>query len=429
MQETMNLQDTKTVESQPYRPGGFDEEIDPVRHLVTLWQNRWVILGVTLACGLAAGAIGVLSSPAYEASVRLQASPAKITLPDETPPVVNLPALRAVFDSQSIAAKVVSEFRIDAPPLRMTPQRLVTEAITVEPVRDTNLLTLKVRLGDRDLPAKIANRFAELAVELAGQMSDGTATRAREGLKAQADQAREALRASDQRLTEFRRQAQIEVLRSDVDMQLGQRGKLPALLAEIREQEASLLKAEEELARRKPLGSLKRSIDSDPALTEAAREVGRPGSPVIGLTTTSEYVDSVYADLERQVAQGRARLSGLRAREAELTRDTKARKGGVASLELLYAREGELRRLEGERDLAKTLYLNVDSRYGQALLDASTRGSQLRVVDPAPPVPAEVRRKTLRNTMLALVLGAIVASVLVLVKEIVGEAVAAARRK
>ena len=69
-----------------------------------------------------------------------------------------------------------------------------------------------------------------------------------------------------------------------------------------------------------------------------------------------EEVNAVYQRLDEEVATSRAKLAGLERKKAQLMNVNKIGAVKFPSLSLLYEREGQLARLELERDLARKVY-------------------------------------------------------------------------
>jgi uncharacterized protein involved in exopolysaccharide biosynthesis len=391
---------SEAIEIDP-RPA---DEIDPLHWALIGWRYRWLILFVTLACGTAAFIRGWTAPPSYESTAKLIAVPGKTGLGDAVV-TVNMPAIRTLLDNQAMAEVVVREFGLQAEPFRLTPQDFLRTVLTTESVTATNILVLRVRLPRSDLPPKVVNRFAQLSVSLAERVRQEDTSRAREDMKVELEHARERFQTADERYTRFRKEAQIETLRQDIDAQLKQRGELLPLVVEIQAEKARLTKVEEELARHEPTRYVRRTIDNDPTLMEAARATSKSPAELLGLSVRNEYVNAVYDELDKQVAESRAKLSGLERKKAELAESLKVGAAQLPSLNLLYARQSELALLEGERDLAKEVYVAVASRYQKIRLQVIGTSAELQVLDPAPAAASLLPSKLLRDTMIGLILG------------------------
>src|SRR5262249_2798629 len=160
-------------------------------------------------------------------------------------------------------------------------------------------------LSDADLAARVANRTAELAVEEARRLTQDEAVRSRDDLKMQFEEARTRMLESEKKALAFKNSSQIELLRKDVDASLQQRGTLRALVVQIEAEKAKLGKAEAELGARQRIDTVKRSIDKTPALLESARSATGTPSDLLSLQLSDESINSVYQQLDSQIAGSR----------------------------------------------------------------------------------------------------------------------------
>jgi succinoglycan biosynthesis transport protein ExoP len=400
------------VERSPRPPATepYSTDTSLPEYMMALWRRKWLLFGASLLCGSAAFAVGKMSPAVYEASVKMVVPTPRA---GDSAPTMTVPMARAVVENQSLAAQIVREFHLESGPAPVSPQTFLS-TLVLETPRDSNTLVVRVRLANRELPSKVANRIAELASDLAQRLSQDEAARNHDYIKAQFDQSQARLDATEARLVAFRRKSQIEALKRDVDAELTLRAGLLPLEVDIAAERASVARAEEELSKRQPLGSIRRTIDRDPALMEAAKQGLKGDSGVLGLELKDEYPNRVYEDLDRRIAEGRTRLSGLEKRRAELINLRKPESGQLQKLNLLDSLAAELGRLEIEHDMAKRVYLDAASRYGQVQLQAAVRSTPLQVLDAAVPPDGPIGPRVRRNTAVAAMGGFMLTSLIVL---------------
>ncbi len=178
---------------------------------------------------------------------------------------------------------------------------------------------------------------------------------------------------------------------------------------------ARLAKAEEELAKQEKFLTIKRSIDADPVLTEAARTVGNPGTSLVGLELREELVNQVYETLAQQVAASRTKLSALKRQHAELAGNLKVGASDVPGLSQLYKKESELAKLDLEYDLAKRVYSDLVVRLEQA--DLAGRSTELQVVESALTPQRRVFPRPLLNLALGLLGGMMLSTLMAFLLE------------
>jgi len=411
-------------EAEPASDECEADEIGLMEHVFVLWRYRLVIIIGTFLCGLAAFAMGKITPPTYEAMTRLIVSPPKTGAANETAPAISVATFRALVENQSLCAKMVEEFGLNKEPYRVTPARFINSLVKVETLRDTNVVVVKVRLWDPELAAKVANRLAKAAEQLAQQLNREETISARDIISAQLEESQKRLSLAAQRLESFRRQAQLELLRKDVDALLGQRGALLALLVDIQAEKARLSQAEALLKGKEKIETLKRSIDTDPAAMEVARRGAGDSGSVLPLQLRNEFVNPVYENLDQVIATSQTRLAGLEKQKSELVDVRRLDADQQGKLTLLYERETELARLQTEYDLSKAVYVDVATRHEQARLQVAGRSAQLQVMDSALPPDRPISPRVLRNTAAGLVLGFMLTVMGVLLYGAVGAAVA-----
>ena len=380
-----------------------------MQYVLALWRHRIALVVLTLACGLAAFLASWRTAPVYEASAQLVVSQSKVgELTNQ--PTVSVATYKAMLDNQSVAAEILAEFGLDKPPYALTVSAFLAGSVTSEIVRDTNVIDVKVRLTDRVLAAKVANRFVERAVELAQRLSQDETVTARDIIKVQVDQSRQRLDQVEARLQAFKREAQLDLTKKDVESLLGQRGRLVSLLVDIEGEKARLAKAEEEIARQQRVRTERSAVDVGDGLRQAIREQNQqrdPEAPLLPFRSESlnPFINPVYELLNEQIAMSRTRLASLEKQRAELMGALKLNAPQLAELTQMYAKEIEQSRLETEYDLAKKVYVDVATRYEQARLQVASRTAQLQVLDRALPPDRPIAPRPLRNTAIALVVG------------------------
>jgi uncharacterized protein involved in exopolysaccharide biosynthesis len=344
----------------------------------------------------------------YEAEATLAVSRPKFTAgATDTTAVANFIPF---VTSRSVAAQVLKELGLDKPPYNISPTSFFDQVVVVEEVRNSTIVLVRGRLSDPTLVARMVNRVAEIGSDAARRASQQEAVQARDDIKLQLQESIQRVEQSEDRLRKFRETSQVEVLQKDVDAALMEREGLLRLQIDIEAEKSKLAKAEQELASRQKIVRLKRSIDSDPLLLESARKTGEgQTNNLAGLQLVTEETDHVYQVLDELVASSRSELAGMERRKLQLS----ARKldtPHVDVLHKLYQIEGEISRLEMERDLSQKVYQEVASSYETTRLMVAGRSSALQIITPASVPDRPVARKLARAVLIAFFAGLIVAS-------------------
>ena len=433
------------------RPG---DEINLSEYVGTAWRYRWPILAIVAVTALVTYLVNRQITPTYEVTVRMLATESQV-MDDATRRALSVARFRELLESPSLIAGVLKEFELSAPPHRITPHGFLANNLSVREIPDTGILSASVRFTDPDKLVKIANKYAESAVNLASRLNQDETKYAREMLKAQADQSRMRLTEAENELEAFRRKAQIELLRRDVEAILEHRPDVMSLQVDIEAERAQLRQAEIELSKQERVRDVRRSLDTVPDApnaparsgTEPSRtpekgpqwsppssmpqrgrvpasaerpregEVSAPPRPSTGTTSTAPavpsaplplrselndpYVNPVYEVLARDVAQSRAKLAGLEKRRQQLVSELKMSAPSSMKLETLYRSETQLAHLTGEYEVARNAYMNAASKYEDARLQITVRSPRLQILDSALPPDRPVRPRILRNVTAA----------------------------
>ena len=371
-------------------------------------RHRAVLIGVPFAAAVVALALTLSQPRIYEASVTMMAA-------GETPAPTYLPYLQ----NHSIADAVIRTFKLAAPPHSLTRSEFLQSAFRAEAIRNTNLLSMTVRLGDPQLVAQVLNRISKDAIELVRRTNVDNAVVMRDLLRVQLNEARTRLESATTRLLRYREQSQIELLRGDIDAALFERGQLLALSAQIEELRSRLTRAQTELQGRSRVDTMRRTIDDSPLLTEAARSAASSkgstdASSVLGLQLRTDEVNKVYEALDERIAIDRAELAGLEQKRDQLVKADGLATPQMKKLSQLYSAESEIAALELEQSLREKVYSEVSNRYELARLDVAKHG-ELIVIDPALPPDRPLARGTVSNVLLGATAGLLLAVMIVVI--------------
>ena len=384
------------------------------QQLRLLKQYRVFIISCTVLGAVVAAGYTFLKSRTYIAEAALGISRSKIGESLSTSDTLSTANFRPLIESGNVAAQVIKDLQLERSPFNVTLANFFTDAVAIQEVRNSFVLLVRGRLEDAKLVADMVNRVADIAADTARRVSQDEALQAQKDLKLQLDEAKQRLDGASKRLVETRTASQLELVQRDVDAALEQRRNLLTLQISIETERGRLARAEKELAGRSRVDLVKRSIDRDPALLEAARGNGAP-KEILSLTSTTEEVNPVYRELDEQIASSRTELAGLERAQAQMT----ARKLDDAQLPRLtemYAKEALLARLEMERDLARSVYEQVSRSYESARLLVAARSSGLQILSRAIAPDRPEPRKTSRNLLIGTLTGFLVSSFLVLAR-------------
>ena len=364
-----------------------------------------MILAVTLSCGAIALFASWRVPRIYAANVTLIVTRSKIA--EEPLPPASLPTFQALFRNRGLASQIIEEFNLRDLQPGLTAVSFVASNLSVDQVPGTDLLRARVLLHDPDMAANVANRLAELAVELNQRLNLEETIFHRDSITKQVDEARDRVGKLGRELLAFRRETRIELLQAEVHALVAQHGRMPDLTLQIQSETARLRKAEEELAKHEQIVKLTKSIANDPVALEIARQRGGGTSDLLQFELSDEELNPVYEVLAQEVAIGRSRLAALIQQHDAVESDGSR----LEKLTELYEGEAHLSKLELEFRLAEAIYEDSQSRFEQARSQVASRIVQVQIVDPAGPPSSPTLPRTRLNVLLALGVGLTVAMV------------------
>lgn len=368
-----------------------------------------LVLGVATLVGVAVAAYVTTRPPIYEAVVSLLASPSK--LGEGANPPVSAANYVPILESPTIAQAVITEFKLSD---RGVTRSIFAGAILhANVVGGTGLLELHVTLGDPELAAKVANSVADRAVAQARDLSQQEAAGARDQLDGQLTDAKKRYETALAELETFKRGANIEAVRKDVEGILEERKNVLSLSLEAVQARARLDAAQSELAKRQPTRELTRSIDGDPALLEAARPSA--GGRALDLKLKDQVVDKTYETIDSSAADFKTQLAGFERRLEQVRRE--AGPAGEAKLRKLYELEKTLAQRETDVKVSEKAYEQAAGQYENARLEVSSRAGQLQILSRAVSPEIPLSRRVLVNAILAFTLAAVIIGALVVALE------------
>jgi uncharacterized protein involved in exopolysaccharide biosynthesis len=376
------------------------------------------VLGGVLAFGIAS-----MSAPLYDGVATL------IVIRPRTAPETARPApvstFRALLETNVLATSAIAQFHLDQPPYRMTEETFMSNVLNLEEVRNTSLIRIHARLRDPKVAAALADFVATRAIALNDEINRQQTTDFRGQLKGMLDDATARMKEGERLLLEFRTSAHVDVTKKDADAALDQRGQLLALTVDIEAEKARLARAEVEIKSQQPYLAAPRQVEAEAALrnvdpsgsettgvprkagldagkqrrepSDALKQVREQGdADNQGLDLSNAFANPVYQVLQYQISLSRTRLSSLEARRRQMVGVQGLGGRELTSLGSLYPKEIQLRRLETEYELTKTVYSEVALEYERARLQSAGTTAKLQLIDHAvPPVKPQPRYRSL----------------------------------
>jgi len=329
------------------------EEIDLREYIKVLLKRKWIVISVTLASVVGAGVVSFfILKPVYQAK-------AVLLVPKFTTPVVsksmtieeyiNLQTLTplafspetyiGLLKSPALGKKVVNTLDLKKPSGEQLFPDELEGMMVAEPIKNTNLIEIRVQHYNPKKAAKIANVWARLFVEENKRSSIQETISSEKIIREQFEIAKRKLEEAEEEKKAFEEKSKIPILEkqvsnkinkiaefdmrvSDIDWSLQKteaeiRIWLPTLIeSEISAYESRLAdirlarltqgleteEIKEELADQTETLILRKSIIEDPYLNEVLAELtGRDAISLSRLGLESEQINPIYQGLKQRL--------------------------------------------------------------------------------------------------------------------------------
>lgn len=166
----------------------FEDELELMNHLRRLWIGRWLLLAALLLGAVAGVVVQILLPREYQATATLQVTDPQLSA---QPARVAVAEIMPIFRTRRIAAQIIDEFDLDAPPRELTVAGF-RELLEVSEVANS-FIDVRLVLDDPDLVVDVVNRLAELGVRLHNNLMLGEVAQNTEFLEPRLDAARQRL--------------------------------------------------------------------------------------------------------------------------------------------------------------------------------------------------------------------------------------------
>jgi len=190
----------------------FSNSVSEIKeYIYLLWSWAWLIVLAGILAGGAAYAFSINTIPIYETSTRLLVSDPPILRSLDYSSMINSYAMTSTY-AEMIVDRPVMQGVIDRLKLKIAPEML-KEQISVEKVRDTQLLVISVQDPNPTLAARIADTTAEVFTERINELQSERYADTRQGLAKQVSDMEQQIEATNQAIaveTNASKQLQLE---------------------------------------------------------------------------------------------------------------------------------------------------------------------------------------------------------------------------
>jgi succinoglycan biosynthesis transport protein ExoP len=418
-----------------------------------VWARRWLFIIVLSSIVGATTAYSLLKSKTYLAEVAVLVDAKNVdpvtgtALPQQLQSAV-LATQADVISSHNVALKVVDKLQLAADPdaqrefnedgqragsIRDWLADKLRDKLTVRSAHDSNVITLSFEGRSPELAAQIANAFAEGYIQASLELRIDPAKRQAGWFDDQLQGLRQALESAQQRLSEYQQQRKIVGTDDRLDVE---NAKMNEIASQLVTAQAAMYDAE---SRQKQLtkalqnnrleelpdilsNGLLQSMKSDLVraegrLAEVAQRYGTNHPANVSAAAEVQTLRNKLAaelDTVKGSINQSAQLAQQRAAEGQRALDAQKQK----ILELKQQRDG-LDVLNREVENAQRAYDAAMQRTSELRLTSRLDQTNIAVLNPATPPVKPAGPKVLRNMVLALLAGMILAAGAALALELI----------
>ncbi len=402
------------------------EEIS-LRELIEILIKRKKLIAIltTLVIFITGIINFVFLTPVYEAKTILMASGMN-TKPQAQPevkgveellenmssyPQMSVEAYKEQIKNPQILNQTIAELGLDKQGIDRVNLR---DMITLNTLKDTNLITISVKHTDKILAANIANTVARKFTEHISEMAKSQADKSSNYIRTQMEVEKTNL---DQALLEYKNYLSLPKglveLQKEVDSKtdLITQYKTDLLNAGVEEEKlkASLDSANVEMKKTSEKTVLRKSIVDDSFLTQYMQSKGNKlNEDILNIKLESEERNDVFIYLKNQVNDLNIKLSAVRAEKQALTKAIEATGLELESLQTNLAEKQHQDNIITQKvEFARSTYEAFLKKYEETrILKSSDIGeASIIMVSPAVEPLTPVGPRKMVNTAIAAVMG------------------------
>jgi len=443
-------------------------EENPVRltdYLRILRRGKWIIILSFVAVVGSTAYFSFTTTPTYEAQCMVivdSQSRVERTLFDVGPfsqQVTMINNQVQILKSRLLAEKVISSllesglqdslslFRVENPEdlhvgYRRYFARHLQEALSIEPVRDTDVIKIKVKAPSPQEAAFLANKVAEVYQNLDREFSRGEISQVVTFLRDQLQKKEESLRAAEEALRKFQQDEGIVALSQETQEMVKQLVEFESLYQEAVTDRKTYEKRLEYL--KSQLGELRRTLETDladishPLILELRQKIAESEAKLVNFKaqgipesypdfkkenerlaslkrTLTEETKKVllarypvhdplkpYQEILEKIITAETEVEALQAKEDALKKIVDQH---LLKLDTLPEKSLKLARLERAKKLNENLYMMMKEKYEESRITRAGQIGKIRIVDPAVPPEFPISPKKKLNLILATLVG------------------------
>lgn len=242
-------------------PEPQEEEIDLREYINVLLKRKGIIILIFLIAVITAALVSYFYlKPVYEASTILMISKPKYQvelepkIQTQITPEISLATYESLIKDREIEEEVIKRLNLDQPPYELTPDNL-QGMITIESLKNTNLIKMSLQSGNSKLTKDIANVWAALFVEKNKELHLKESKEAQGFIEEQLKISKQNLSKIEEEIREFNEINKIDAMNKEITEKLKKIMENESRLADvkigIKKEEAHVIRAFQQLLQKR----------------------------------------------------------------------------------------------------------------------------------------------------------------------------------
>jgi len=393
-----------------------EEEIDLREYINVLLKRKGVIILIFLIAVTTAALVSYFYlKPVYEASTILMISKPKYQVELEPKiqtqftPEVSLATYESLIKDREIEKEVIKKLNLDQPPYEFTPDSL-QGMITIESLKNTNLIKMNLQTGEPKLAKDIANVWAALFVEKNKALNLQESKEAQGFIEEQLKISNQNLSTIEEEIREFNETNKIEIVENEIKGKaakiLNHELRIADIKVSLKKEKARKEQVIIALNEQDKVLKLSKSITNDQFFHQLMSNITDGNFSDINLTYVSEEANPIYYNLAQQLICTDISINSLQAEERQLKENIDDYWERIENLKQELAQEKLTQsRLDREYNTAKGVYNVLSQKNEEVKIAVATESGLVKIASLAyePRFPIKPNKKL--NILIAGVLG------------------------
>ena len=298
-------------------------------------------------------------------------------------PEVSLATYESLIKDREVEEEVIKKLNLDQPPYELTPDNL-QGMITIESLKNTNLIKMNLQTGDPKLAKDIANLWSSLFIEKNKDLNLQESKETQGFIEEQLKISNQNLSKIEEEIRKFNETNKIEIFENEIKGKAAKVLNYKLRIADVKlSLEKEIAKKEQfivELNTQDKILKLDKSIVDDQFFHQLISSIIKDNLGVINLSYVSEEINPIYYNFTQQLISTEVSISSLHAEESQLIKNINDFELELDILKQELAQEKLTQsRLEREYNTAKGVYNVLSQKNEEEKIAVATESGLIKI--------------------------------------------------